>query len=183
MKKKGLILLAMAAVIGLVLSCSPKPAPGHLPRGKASANLEAAWQKYVGVVEESGLQLHSVMVVKDGKVVEEKFFQGSPDSAHVLNSCSKTFTSMAVGLAISEGRFTLDTPVVSFFPDLLPEHVSDTLQRMTVENLLTMTCGHATEPNFDRSRGTWVKDFLATPVKYEPGIWFCYNSRCLYESK
>ena len=38
--------------------------------------------------------------------------EGKEDTPHILNSVSKTFTSMAVGLAISEGRLALDEKLV-----------------------------------------------------------------------
>ena len=99
---------------------------GPLPRAKASASLDEAFASYLQAVADSAEDLHSVMVLQHGKVLEEKFFV--PDTAHILNSVSKTFTSTAVGFAISEGLLHLDDKIVDLFPESVPENASDTLK-------------------------------------------------------
>src|SRR4051812_20659062 len=62
--------------------------------------------------------LHSFMLVRHGQVVAEGWW--APYDArtpHVLYSLSKSFTSTAVGLAISEGKLTLDDEVLKAFPE------------------------------------------------------------------
>ena len=51
-------------------------------------------------------------------------------------SLSKSFTSTAVGLAISEGKLSLDDPVLKFFPDEAPANPSKNLLSMRVRDLL-----------------------------------------------
>lgn len=46
---------------------------------------------------------------------------------------------------------------------------------MRVRDLLTMTCGHASEPKFTTDTA-WVKTFLDHPVEHRPGTHFQYNS-------
>src|ERR1700742_3542447 len=46
---------------------------------------------------------------------------------------------------------------------------------MTVRDLLTMTCGHDTEPKAEGG-GPNVKGFLAHPVVFKPGTHFQYNT-------
>ena len=149
-----------------------------LKRAKPKKKFQKAFENYIKATQEEKINLHSVMVLKNGKVVAEQWLgDGHPDTPHILNSVSKTFTSTAVGLAISEGYFTLDTPVISFFPDDLPNSPSENLKGMTVRHLLTMTCGHDTEPSkVFRSKDNWIREFLAHPVTHKPGTFFCYNS-------
>ena len=135
------------------------------------------------------------MVIKGGKVLEEARF--APDTAHFMMSVSKTFTSTAVGFAISEGLLSLDDKIADIFPDELPEHVSDTLRRMTVRNLLTMNSGHGRDatqavvngnqywrdyaPSGPASgRDEWAAAFLAFPLEHEPGTCYAYNSLGTY---
>lgn len=155
----------------------------QLPRAEASEKLLKATDKYLAAAQKEGQDLHSVMILKDGNVVFEKWMStGAENLPHVLFSVSKTFTSAAVGLAIDEGYLKLDDKVISFFPDKLPETVSENLAAMTVRDLLTMNCGHETEPSIGRNGGEtdWVKAFLAHPVKRKPGTIFCYNSYSTY---
>jgi CubicO group peptidase (beta-lactamase class C family) len=46
---------------------------------------------------------------------------------------------------------------------------------MRVKDLLTMSTGHAEEPNV-RSSQDWIKTFLAHPVEHQPGSFFRYNT-------
>ncbi|MCX6983834.1 MAG: serine hydrolase, partial [Lentisphaerae bacterium] len=98
---------------------------------------------------------------------------------------SKSFTSTAVGLAISEGRFKISDPVIGFFPkERLPGEISEELKSMTIRHLLTMTSGHGQcalegvrKNNF---QGDWVKQILAEPLVHKPGTHFVYNSGATY---
>ena len=173
--KHFILLLSVAA---FVAACAGGNGP--LPRGKASAALDDAFASYLQAVADSAEDLHSVMVLQHGKVLEEKFFV--PDTAHILNSVSKTFTSTAVGFAISEGLLSLDDKIVDLFPESVPENASDTLKRVTIRHLLTMNSGHATDPTgaTRMGDGDWVRGFMEWPIRYEPGTCYCYNSLGTY---
>ena len=151
-----------------------------LPRGEASKKLDKAVQKYLAAAKDKEQDLHSLMIVQHGKVLSANWMsEGREDEPHILNSISKTFTSTAVGFAIAEGKLNLDDKVISFFPVKLPAEVSDNLKEMTVRHLLTMNCGHDTDPTRDvrgKTDTDWVKEFLAWPVEHKPGTFFCYNS-------
>ena len=165
------------ALIGVACSVNPyKP----LPRGAASTQMAEAFGQYLQAVADSAEDLHSVMVVQHGKVVAEK--QVAPDTAHIMNSVSKTFTSTAVGFAIEEGLLSLDDKIVDLFPESLPEHVSDTLARVTVRHLLTMNSGHGQDPTYvtRTSDCDWIKAFMEWPQPFEPGTCYCYNSLGTY---
>ena len=170
-----LLLGTLMLVLG---ACAGNTADKPLMRGKASAAMDKAFASYLQAVADHNEDLHSVMVLQHGKVLEEKFFQG--DSAHILNSVSKTFTSTAVGFAISEGLLALDEKIVDIFPELVTENVSDTMKRVTVRNLLTMNSGHGTEPASVRRSNDWVQAFLESHLDYEPGTCYCYNSYGTY---
>ena len=179
MRRLGLLGLAMTA--GLLISGCSGSYDGGLPRGKATAGLESAFQDYLAFVEQDKQKVQSIMILKDGKVVIEHWMNGgSPDKPHVLHSVSKTFTSMAAGMAINEGLLSLDDKVISFFPDNLPDTVSDNLAAMTVRDLLTMNCGHSVEPKRGGRKTDWVSSFLAWPVEHTPGTYFWYNSMGTY---
>jgi CubicO group peptidase (beta-lactamase class C family) len=61
--------------------------------------------------------MHSFMLVRHGHVIAEGWWKPeAADKPHVLLSLSKSFTSTAVGLAIEEGKLSLDDPVFKFFP-------------------------------------------------------------------
>lgn len=127
-------------------------------------------------------ETHSVMVVRHGAVVAEGWWDPyAPDLPHDLYSLSKTFTSVAVGLARAEGLLSFDDPVIAFFPDEAPAAPSDHLAAMTVRHLLTMRTGHH-EDTSDRAfaHEDVARAFLALPVEHAPGSWFVYNTAATY---
>jgi len=124
--------------------------------------------------------LHSVMLVRHGHVIAEAWWKPeASDKPHLLHSLSKSFNSTAVGLAIADGKLSLDDPVLKFFPADAPPEVSDNLKAMKVRDLLTMTCGHDTEPKAVGGAPS-VKQFLAHPVPHQPGTHFQYNTMGSY---
>lgn len=152
-----------------------------LKHAKPDSRLNAAMENYLQAAKDQMLNIQSVMVLQHGKVKYEKWLNGGEAlKPHVLNSVSKTFTSAAVGLAIEEGLLSLDDKLVSFFPDDMPASPSENLKKVTIHNLLTMNCGHDSEPSRKKEGSTWVKTFLDWPVEHEPGTYFCYNSMGTY---
>jgi CubicO group peptidase (beta-lactamase class C family) len=123
------------------------------------------------------------MIIRHGKVVAEGWWAPyRPDLRHTLYSTSKSFTSTAVGFAVTEKLLNVDDKVISFFPDELPDTVSPFLEQMTVKDLLTMSAGQSPDPTgrITSTSQEWVKGFLATPVLKEPGTAFLYNSMATF---
>ena len=176
----------LAAVALTVQACSPKTIT-DLPRKRPDPVIESAIDSFFNATQSrpvapNYIKLHSVMLVQKGKVIGERWFNGSSaDLPHTMWSVSKTFTGAAVGMCIGDGLLTLDDKIVELFPDDLPEKTSENLEKMTVWNLLTMTCGHTSETTVRHSDSAdWVQGFLAHPVDSIPGSFFFYNSMGSY---
>jgi CubicO group peptidase (beta-lactamase class C family) len=157
---------------------------GALPRGTAqdAGVSEAGIMAFLDAIEAADMELHSLMILRHGKVVAEGWWEPyGPQFVHTMYSMSKSFTSTAVGLAVAEGKLTVEDQVISFFPDDLPEKISDNLAAMKVKHLLTMTPGNEKEPT-GKVVGTdnWVRTFLAQEISHEPGTDFIYNSVATY---
>lgn len=151
-----------------------------LPRAKTPKKVVKAMENFFQGAANEKKDIHSVMIVKNGNVIYSRWqSQGAANKPHVLHSVSKTFTATAVGLAIADGKIALTDKVVDFFPDKLPTNVSDHLKGMTVRDLLTMSCGHDTEPTM-RGNQDWVSAFLSHPVLHKPGTFYLYNSLGTY---
>ena len=180
--KKLITLVTLMAV--LLSGCKQeKKEVIDLPRTNASPEIAAAVDSFINAtqtrpVAPDSITLHSIMILKHGEVVYEKWLNGQDAATpHPMFSVSKTFTATAVGLAINEGKLNLNDPVVKFFPDKLPAEPSDNLKAMTVRDLLTMTCGHDVEPSSaNRDSVDWVEGFLSWPVVHKPGEYYLYNS-------
>jgi CubicO group peptidase (beta-lactamase class C family) len=153
------------------------PLPRSTPEAEGISSKAIA--EYIETANQRINTMHSFMLVRHGHVIAEAWWKPeAADKPHVLWSLSKSFNSTAVGLAIEEGKLSLDDPVLKFFPADAPPDPSDNLKAMTVRDLLTMTCGHETEPKM--VGGPSVKQFLAHPVPHKPGTHFLYNTMGSY---
>jgi CubicO group peptidase (beta-lactamase class C family) len=107
--------------------------------------------------------VHGILIVKNGKLVFEQYFEGYTfaysgpwssalnfrgkrtdfgiDTPHNLASVTKSFTSALVGIAIDRGHIQdVDEQVFSYLPDY--SHLSNEQKnRIILEHLLTMTSG------------------------------------------
>ncbi|NND95771.1 MAG: serine hydrolase, partial [Pirellulaceae bacterium] len=137
-------------------------------------------RKFIETADDQIDSMHSFMLVRNGYVVAEAWWKPeSADKPHILWSLSKSFTSTAVGLAVAEGKLSINDPVLKFFPNDAPENPSNNLQAMRVRDLLTMTAGHQQEVRL-REAKHWVRAFLNHPVPHKPGTHFQYNTPATY---
>ena len=172
---------AFAVVVLVVLSSSVCVAV-NLPRSSPEAQgvSSAAVLSFVEAADKNIDALHSFMLLRHGHVVAEGWWAPyRADAPHSLYSLSKSFTSTAVGLAIAEGKLSLDDEVLKFFPDDAPAQPSNNLKSMRVSDLLRMSTGQQTEPPRTPDL-PWTKTFLAQPVPFKPGTHFLYNTSATY---
>lgn len=102
-----------------------------------------------------------------------------------LNSCTKSFVSALVGIAIEKKYIPgLETPIVEYFPSLKKDK-DPRKSQITIEHLLTMSAGfdwpEFGEWNYNppmlRSEH-WVQFVLDRPMKDPPGKATNYNTGC-----
>ncbi|MBD3918491.1 serine hydrolase [Paenibacillus sp. PR3] len=147
------------------------PEQAGIPSQAISAFLDA--------LKRDALEIHGFMVIRNGSVAAEGWWEPySAELPHLIFSITKSFTSTAVGLAVQEGLLQIDDKVVSYFPDELPAEPSERLLAMTIHDLLAMATGHTGDPTEETiaQGGDWIRKFLETPIPYEPGTHFAYNS-------
>jgi CubicO group peptidase (beta-lactamase class C family) len=179
-------LLCAGAAVGAAAQTPSTPAASALPRSAPEAQgiSSAAILAFIEEAEQKLDVLHSVMLVRHGQVVAEGWWEPyAANEPHMLFSLSKSFTSTAVGLAIADGKLTVDDPVLGFFPAEAPAEPSTNLKAMRVRDLLTMSTGHHEDtilnfPYLDDDSA--VKRFLALPVTHKPGTFFVYNTPATY---
>ncbi|MDQ6636028.1 MAG: beta-lactamase family protein [Gemmatimonadota bacterium] len=180
------LLIAALVVASVRLPAQSGPAlPRSAPERQGIPS--SAILSFVQAADSSIDAMHSVMIVRHGKVVAEGWW--APYDArtpHMLYSLSKSFTSTAVGLAVAEGKLSVNALVLSFFPAESPATPSANLRALRVRDLLRMSTGQISEApvgfvaDSTLPPGTWVQRFLAHPVPYKPGTHFLYNSPATY---
>ena len=199
-----LILLCSLALI--LAACSSSPArlvPSDIPT--LSATNSTSWPtedwrssspeeqgmdtqklaEMLTAVRERGLNLHSLLVIRHGYLVSETYF-GSYDQAtrHELYSCTKSFISTLIGIALDKGILSgTDQRLVNFFPGRTFANLDRQKRDMTLEDVLTMRTG------LDWQEGDpaimalyqspdWVQFMLDKPMIAEPGTGFNYCTGC-----
>ncbi|MEG1538927.1 MAG: serine hydrolase [Muribaculaceae bacterium] len=172
-----IIILALMPVMGVAqVNDLPRSTPER--EGVKSSTISKMLDVLSGI---PNTEIHHVMVVRHGKVIAEYHpAPYKPEYRHTLYSCSKTFVSMAVGIAIGENKLKLTDRVASFFPEQLPDTISQNLSEMTVRNLLTMTSGIVPDWNMRNYESNWIKSYLAKPVICKPGSDYKYDSMCTF---
>jgi len=179
-------LLFTVSLFFLILSgCVDKQTTDILPRSVPEAEGVSSGDiiRFIEAVENSRHELHSFMFLRHGKVVAEGWWDPyRPDLKHTLYSTSKSFTSTAVGFAVTEKLLNVEDKVISFFPEDLPDSIPPYLSELTVGDLLTMSAGQDPDPTFMVVSGdsNWVRGFLSMPLVNEPGTKFLYNSLATY---
>ena len=129
------------------------------------------------VAEKKNINVHQIMVVKNGKVISEAAFAPYKlDMWHVTHSACKTVTAMAIGILIKDGALKLSDRVVKIFDDICPAISKIRLNKITVEHLLTMSSGIVMNELVIVGEKDWLKAFLESSCKFEPGSKFHYNS-------
>jgi CubicO group peptidase (beta-lactamase class C family) len=183
--KKIQILLPVLLSLLLFSTCTETNTNNTLPRSTPEAegvSSEAILQ-FIDAADKEVNEIHSFMLLRHGKVIAEGWWEPyGPELKHTLYSLSKSFTSTAVGFAVTEKLLSVDDRVISFFPDDVPDTISTNLAQMTVKDLLTMSAGMDPDPTYRvrGGNGNWEKTFFRTPVLNEPGTKFLYNSLATY---
>ena len=127
------------------------------------------------------LFMQSVLVLRRGKLLCAASYGSQVLVApkHTFSAC-KSVTSLAIGLLIDDGLLRLDDKVADLFDDLATPAVRRRLKTMSVEDLLTMRAGVLFGEAEALSEPDWVRAFLNSSLKGEPGAEFHYNSLNTY---
>lgn len=134
--------------------------------------------------------IHSVIIVKNGKLVLEEYFKGyNRDKLHPIQSDTKSVTSILIGIAIDHRIIPgLDKMIYDYFEYYAGTKWIDQQYQITLKHALTMTAGldwdERTHPYGDaRNENTamnnsidWIKYILNKNTAHTPGERFNYAS-------
>ncbi|MBQ9132145.1 MAG: serine hydrolase, partial [Clostridia bacterium] len=104
--------------------------------GISSAHVQALLASLV----KHGIHLHSLLLMRGDRIFLDAYWKPfSADRPHRMYSVTKSFVSVAVGLAEEDGLIDLDAPIASYFPEKIDSPLPPPLQQQTVRQMLTMT--------------------------------------------
>jgi CubicO group peptidase (beta-lactamase class C family) len=138
---------------------------------------------------EQGIPIHSLMLIRNGYVVADAaFYPYDGQTIHDVASVTKSVMTTLIGIAVDQGKLSLDDKMVSFFPDRTIANLDEAKQRITVRHLVSMTSGlncvrdgRPGETNeLMQASPDYVQFALDLPVAWEPGSNFVYCSPAIH---
>ena len=81
--------------------------------------------------------------------------------------------SIAVGIAIDEGKLHLDDLVIDYFKEYLPEEYDKRIDQLTVRNLLTMAANSCRLSTCFRGvTDSWITHYFTYKLPHDPELSF-----------
>ncbi|MFW9926526.1 MAG: serine hydrolase domain-containing protein [Candidatus Thorarchaeota archaeon] len=208
MSKKHAILVISSILLLLMTSFFPAKGTGVIPSQSSSDRdywPTNGWQnatpEEVGMdsskledmmdrIDENGILIDSLLIVRNGYLVFEKYPRHyDVDSRHIIHSCTKSYTSALVGIALEEGYIdSVNDKLIDLLPNRTIENLDARKEAITLEHLLTMTAGFEwdewTEPYssyLNSHYQMWtasnnVQHILDLPMAHDPGDVWTYSS-------
>jgi CubicO group peptidase (beta-lactamase class C family) len=144
----------------------------------------------IEAINERAFAIDCVLVVRNGYIVLEEYWNVyTAETKHELQSVTKSFTSVLIGIAFQQGLLeSVEQRMVDLFPNHTIANLDPRKLRITLEHLLTMSDGmdwHEHDYPYNDSRNTlgqmWVspdavQHVLGRPMAREPGESWAYNS-------
>jgi CubicO group peptidase (beta-lactamase class C family) len=123
---------------------------------------------YVRAIEKQKLNCEGIIILQHGeKTAEHRWTLEAPRNSF---SVSKSFVSIAVGMAIDRGKLSLGSRVADTFPEYCRKP-GKRLSSLTLEHLLSMTRGYKAF-----SRPATAAEAMAQPLAHQPGTHFIYDN-------
>lgn len=137
-------------------------------------------ERLIEALKEENTGIESIALWQDGEMkLVHRFVAAGP---RLIYSHTKSFISTAAGVAIDEGLLTLDTKLVSLFPEYASIITDGRVKEITLRHLLTMSSGFggAFLMSANRRKGEGYPDYigymLKKELKYAPGEKFVYSN-------
>lgn len=136
--------------------------------------------------EQKGPQTHGLLIVKDGRIVYERYGAGfAADTPHILWSATKSMLHAVYGAAVRDGLIDIDRPVAERSPWI----GEGAKRRITYRHLLQMRSGIAFNEAYEfaplrssiiamlytRGRHDMARFAAAQPLAAEPGTRWAYK--------
>lgn len=131
--------------------------------------------------EDKTIEIQNIMIVRNSKKIYEVSFDDHNIKLWKQTfSASKSIVSIAVGFAVREGLFEIDTPISEIFQDEMTALNKRTMKDVTVRDLLTMRSGVVFAEAECAVTPSWKKGYLSSSLRSAPGKTFNYNSLNTY---
>lgn len=138
--------------------------------------------KLLKTLDSYGFNTHSVLMLRGNQIFTECYYQPfHKDFLHRMYSVSKTFVSVAIGLAQDDGLLRLNDPIIRYFPSYVKENQGQRFCEATIRDLLRMESAYY---DTGSEHGYWfgartddrVKEYFRYQDEKIPGTAYTYDS-------
>jgi CubicO group peptidase (beta-lactamase class C family) len=130
-----------------ILPKSASPLP--LPTAAGEPKIEYRFENQTYTIDDflGRQRITGLLVIKDGEILLERYqYDRKPTDRFVSHSMAKSIVSIAIGMALAEGKIaSLDDPVSKYEPKLAGSAYGET----TIRNVLRMSSGVAFKEAYD----------------------------------
>jgi CubicO group peptidase (beta-lactamase class C family) len=138
----------------------------------------------LNAIKKKGMDINSLIIVRNGNVILDAYFYPYDGSTyHDVASVTKSVMTTLIGIAVEQGKLSLDAPILSFFPDRAISNRDTMKEQITVRHLVSNSSGFRFDEKDDAAtiRGMtesddWIQHVLDLPVAHKPGTHFAYFS-------
>jgi len=127
--------------------------------------------------------IHTLTIVRNSKLVLDEFYHSGPygyqkGDLAIMMSVTKSFTSIMVGIAIDKGLIKdVNRTAQSLLPGLKNIDWATGKDKITLENILTMSAGFAGTENTDSLLAdNYAQYMFSKPLVHTPGAVFDYRT-------
>lgn len=137
-------------------------------------------KKLIEVLKTEDLCVEAISFYQNGEMLLEHRFVRGED--RLIYSHTKSFVSTLAGIAVDQGKITLDTTLLSLFPEYENIIVDERAKDITLRHFLTMSSGFGKSllMSVNRRKGEGLPDYmeyvLSHSLEYNPGEKFCYSN-------
>lgn len=132
------------------------------------------FEKFIQVSQKEQWKLHGIQVFQNNRMIHQ---YGDCRTRYPIYSATKTITATAVGIAVEEGRFSIEKSLYEYLGKEIKEYVpmeqQEHFRNITIKRLLTMSvAGYPFRPEGEN----WLAFSLNYPLKQVEQPSFSYSN-------
>lgn len=137
------------------------------------------FEQFIKTIEDNHWEVYGAQIMKENEILHQ--YGDVSEQRYPIYSATKAFTSTAVGIAVDEGKFSIDESVWEYLKGEIPVYVSqkqvNNLKKITIKRLLTMSvAGFPFRPEGNN----WLEFSLMYPLEQVETTVFSYSNISAY---
>ena len=135
-------------------------------------------ENFIKKLNNLGFAMHSVLMSVDGNICYEAYWKPyNENSLQRMNSVSKSFIGIAIGLLEQEGMVKLTDKLYTYFPEISPDVMPEYVKEVTIEDALTMRTASVDGPHWVKNKlHNRIERYFTENTNHKPGTIFSYDT-------